>query len=206
MSQPDYQGAIAFIVKRLEEELSPSLTYHSLYHTVEDVLPAARQLAALIGLSEQDKKLLEVAAAYHDAGFLIQFREHELAGGQIAQKFLPQFGFSDEAIRTVAGMIMATRLPQTPHTLLEEILADADLDSLGREDFFTRGDLLREEQSLRGEKATDEEWYSFQVQFLRSHRYFTQAARSLRDEGKKQHLSILRERLENLRNLKEHTK
>ena len=28
-------------------------------------------------------------------------------------------------------MIMATRLPQSPHGLLQEILADADLDVLG---------------------------------------------------------------------------
>lgn len=198
MSQPDYRGAIAFIVKRLEEELSPALTYHSLYHTRDDVVPATRRLAEMIGLSEQDKKLLEVAAAYHDAGFLLQYREHELAGVTVAQKFLPHFGFSDESIRTICGMIMATRLPQSPKNLMEEILADADLDSLGREDFFERGNTLRNERTLRGEIITDESWYQEQVSFLRNHRYFTQAARSIRDEGKKKHIEILRGWLENL--------
>lgn len=192
MSKPNYQGAIAFILKRLEEELSPELTYHSLYHTRDDVIPATRRLAEFIGLSEQDIQLLEVAAAYHDAGFLLQYREHELAGVNVAQKYLPQFGFSQDAIRTVTGMIMATRLPQSPKNLLEEILADADLDSLGREDFFKRGNKLREERTLRGEQITDEAWYHEQIRFLRSHHYFTQAARTLRDDGKKKHLEILR--------------
>ncbi|GAB4578648.1 MAG: hypothetical protein Fur0022_13840 [Anaerolineales bacterium] len=198
MRKPDYQGAIAFIVKRLEEELSPELTYHSHYHTQYDVIPATRRIAELIGLSERDIPLLEVAAAYHDAGFLIQYREHELAGVRVAQKYLPGFGFSEEAIRAISNMIMATRLPQSPKNLMEEILADADLDSLGREDFFERGNKLREERTLRGEQITDEAWLNEQIRFLRGHRYFTQAARTLRDEGKKKHLEILKKRLENL--------
>lgn len=198
MTKPDFEGAIAYILKRLENELSPALTYHSLYHTRDDVVPATRRLGGLIGLSEQDLQLLEVAAAYHDAGFIIQYREHELAGVSIAQKVLPQFGFSEEVIRTISGLIMATRLPQSPRTLMEEILADADLDSLGRFDFFERGNKLREERTLRGEHITDAAWYDEQVRFLRGHRYFTQAARAIRDEGKKHHLEELRVIIENL--------
>jgi len=196
MKKPDFQGAIAYIVKRLEDELSPALLYHSLYHTQEDVLPATRRLAEWIGLSEQDVQLLEVAAAFHDAGFLVQYREHELAGVNIAQQFLPRFGFSEEHVRAVSGMIMATRLPQSPKTLMEEILADADLDSLGREDFFVRGNKLREERTLRGEQFSDESWFQEQIRFLKGHRYFTQAARTLRDERKKKHLEILGKRLQ----------
>lgn len=198
MKKPNFEGAIAYILQRLESELSPALTYHSLYHTRDDVIPATRRLAGLIGLSEQDIQVLEVAAAYHDAGFLIQYREHELAGVSVAQKVLPQFGFIEETIKTVSGMIMATRLPQSPKNLMEEILADADLDSLGRYDFFERGNKLREERTLRGEQITDSAWYDEQVRFLRGHRYFTQAARSLRDEGKKQHLEALRTIIEHL--------
>lgn len=200
MKKSDYQGAIAFILKRLEEDLSPELTYHSLYHTRDDVIPATRRLGEWIGLSEQDIHLIEVAAAYHDAGFLVQYREHELAGVQVVQKYLPKFGFSEEAIRAISGMIMATRLPQSPKNLMEEILADADLDSLGRADFFERGNKLREERMLRGEHITDEGWYNEQIRFLRGHRYFTQAARTLRDEGKQKHLEILKGWLENLAN------
>ena len=197
VNKPDFQGAIAFILKRLED-LAPELTYHSLYHTRDDVILASRRLAELMGLSEQDICLLEVAAAFHDAGFLEQYREHELAGVQVAQKYLPQFGFSEENIRSITGMIMATRLPQSPKNLMEEILADADLDSLGREDFFVRGNKLREERTLRGEHITDEAWLNEQIRFLKSHRYFTQVARTLRDEGKKKHLEELRFRLDGL--------
>lgn len=198
MTKPDFEGAIIYILRRLENELSPALTYHSLFHTRDDVIPATRRIGELIGLSGQDIQLLEVAAAYHDGGFLIQYREHEMAGVSIAQKVLPQFGFSEEMSRTISGMIMATRLPQSPKTLMEEILADADLDSLGRYDFFERGSKLREERTLRGEHITDVAWYDEQVRFLRGHRYFTQAARTLRDEGKKQHLEALRVIIEKL--------
>jgi uncharacterized protein len=198
MKKPDYPGAIAYIIERLEGELSPTLTYHSLFHTQEDVIPATRRLGELIGLSTQDIQLLEVAAAYHDAGFLLQYREHELAGVKMVQENLPRYGFFKEHIHSVSGMIMATRLPQSPKNSMEEILADADLDSLGREDFFERGNKLREERTIRGEQISDEAWFKEQIRFLKSHRYFTQAARTLRNEGKKKHLETLRLRLQKL--------
>ena len=40
---------------------------------------------------------------------------------------------------------MATKFPQDPHNLLEEIICDADLDFLGRTDFYPIGNSLFEE-------------------------------------------------------------
>jgi hypothetical protein len=41
--------------------------------------------------------------------------------------------------------------------LLEEILADADLDVLGRDDFFSRGQALRAEREALGKMVSDEQ-------------------------------------------------
>ena len=195
MNQPDYEQAVKHILHRLETELSPNLTYHSLYHTRDDVMPAAFRLAEMMGVNGEELKLLKVAAAFHDSGFLIQYEEHEIAGVEIAIEILPQFGFSREQINRVTEMILATRLPQSPQNPLEEILADADLDALGREDFFERGNRLREERARRGFPVTDASWYHEQIGFLEGHHYFTKEAASLRDEGKREHLKELKKRL-----------
>src|SRR5436309_16127441 len=71
--------------------------------------------------------------------------DHERASAQIAAAILPNYGYTPAHIQAICGMIMATKLPQAPHTLLEQIVADADLDVLGRPDFVTRNQDLHTE-------------------------------------------------------------
>ncbi|MCB9457956.1 MAG: hypothetical protein H6671_18400, partial [Anaerolineaceae bacterium] len=75
---------------------------------------------------------------------------------------------------------------------LEEIMVDADLDVLGREDYVTSNRALRKEMEVvNGISHTDREWYIFQQEFLSKHAYFTNAAHSLRDEGKARNLALV---------------
>ena len=187
-NSPDYEGAREYALTRLKEELALALTYHNQCHTRDDVLPAARRLAAMIGISEEETRLLEIAAVYHDVGFVVRYHEHERAGAEIAAQTLPGFGFSPAQVATIEDMIMATKLPQSPHTLLEEILADADLDVLGRDDFPPRNRALQAELAALGTPLTDEEWYSGQLRFMQNHRYFTAAAHTLRAAGRRETL------------------
>ena len=96
-----------------------------------------------------------------------------------------------EEIEKICGMIMATRIPQSPKTHLEQILADADLDYLGRDDFYTIGDKMYKELGL----GHRDEWNEMQLKFLERHTYFTQTALALRDAKKKKHLDQIREQL-----------
>jgi len=188
MAAPQYAKAIAFALHRLRAELSPALVYHNVWHTEHDVMPAADQLALESGVAAADVQLLRVAAAYHDIGMIYGPGEHERQSAAIAAKVLPNYGFDSPTIERVVGMIMATRLPQSPHTLLEQILADADLDVLGRDDFLERNRLLREELSAQGRAVSDQQWFASQYAFLHNHSYFTPAARSRRTAGKRENL------------------
>ena len=188
---PDFARAQAYALDRLARELSPLLTYHSLAHTRDDVLPAAQRLAALAGLSGEPLLLLETAAVYHDLGFVIQRDDHEALSTALAAAVLPGFGYQPEQIAVIGDLIQATRLPQSPGSLLAEILTDADLDVLGREDYWTRNDDLRAEWAAFGTVSTDVEWYQGQITFLTTHRYFTPMARSLRDATKQANLDGL---------------
>ena len=192
MSLPDFERAKQYALDRLKRELDPALSYHSLAHTRDDVLPAAERLAVMEGVDQESLLLLRTAACYHDVGFVQQRHEHEAAGVLIARATLPRLGYQPEQIDIICGMIMATRLPQSPHTPLEAILVDADLDSLGREDFLARSLALRDELAAFGAPVGEETWYDRQLEFLRAHRYFTMAARALRDAQKRRNIAAVR--------------
>lgn len=193
----DYQRAKTFILNKLEQELPEDLTYHGLHHT-RDVLEASIRLAEQEGVNGHDLLLLKTAALYHDAGFLTTYKEHEEVGCELSVQYLPQYGFSDEEIEKICGMIRATRIPQTPHNLLEEILADADLDYLGRSDFHTIADSLYREFRSREIVKTEQEWFRLQKSFFESHRYFTESAKAMRTAKKEEHYKWICEKLESL--------
>ena len=196
MSSADIAGAVAYALDRLAAELPNQYTYHNLFHTQEDVLPAAERLAHESGVNPADVALLRVAAAFHAIGYIHGPENHELRGMRIVAQILPGFGFDDGEIETIKGMILATRLPQTPHTLLEQILADADLDALGRDDFFDRNAALHQEISYPEQLGDLRSWYLGQLDFLRAHRYFTEAARQLRQAGKQRNIQAVQARLD----------
>jgi uncharacterized protein len=188
---PDFEAAKQYALGRLERDLSPELCYHSIAHTRDDVAPAAEQLAAAEGVTGETFLLLRTAAYYHDIGFVERREDHEVVGARMAADILPQFGYDPAQIVQIIGMIMATRLPQSPQTHAQEILADADLDVLGREDFLTVNHHLRVELARGGMPASDADWYRVQLRFLRGHRYWTQSARSLRDAQKLRNIEAL---------------
>jgi uncharacterized protein len=101
---------------------------------------------------------------------------------------LPQFGYSDADVFVIRGIIQGTCLPQSPTNLLEMIMADADLDYLGDESFWERSKDLRQELENFGNKFTAEDWYTYQLNFIQPHQYFTASQRSLREALKQQHL------------------
>jgi predicted metal-dependent HD superfamily phosphohydrolase len=162
------------------------------------VVPAVERLAALEGIGEEDCRLLRLAAIYHDLGFIEQYTGHEYVGMRIAGEVLPDFGFGSAQVATIANIILATKLPQSPHNILEEIMADADLDVFGRDDFFIRNQALRTELASYGRPTSDVEWYTGQLKFLQEHEYFTAAARQLRGPTKQRNLEELAERLRRL--------
>jgi len=188
---PDFERAKQYALERLERELPSALIYHCLAHTRDDVVPVVERLAALEGIDGEDLLLLRTAAYYHDLGFVEQPAGHEAIAVRIVSEVLPGFGYSLEQIDVISGIIMATRTPQDPHTHLEEIIADADLDLFGRDDFWPLNRALRTEVEALGQLMTDEEWYGGQLAFLRDHRYFTAGARTLRQDLKQRHIEKL---------------
>lgn len=187
----DYSASKNFILDKLEKDLSPDLHYHGLHHTL-DVLSTAESLCVEENINDYDTILLKTAALFHDAGFLRNNINHETLGCDIVREFLPTFGYSKRAIEKICGMIMSTKIPQSPKNKLEKIICDADLDYLGRDDFKKIGDTLFEELKAYHYLKTREEWDTMQITFLEKHTFFTESSRTKRQPIKAAHLAQLK--------------
>ena len=182
-----------FILDKIKSELPACFHYHNANHAV-DVYTAAGQIASAEGIGEYDTTLLLTAALFHDSGFITGQADHELNSCKIARQHLPAFGYSAADIDQICTIIMATKMPQTPQTRLGEIICDADLDYLGRNDFFILSKRLFSELVITDHLESELEWDKLQVAFLEKHHYFTKTAISLRAAAKQQHLLVIKQK------------
>ena len=182
-----------YIIRKLEKELPPELTYHNFRHTI-DVLRFAELLAVAEGITGEDLALVQTAAAYHDAGFLRQYSKNEPIGCDIAREELPRFNYSDKHIEKICEIIMATQVPQQPKDILGEIVADSDLDYLGTEDFYYQGDCLRRELASQNITFTEKEWIELEIDFMEKHSYFTNTSQMLRNDLKAKFIEELKDK------------
>ncbi len=189
----DFKGAEIFIEKMLSGEM-PNLSYHNTHH-IHDVLEASTHIAEHEKLSKEDTSILRIATLLHDIGFIRSSKNHEENGAVMAREILPEFGFSHEMISIIEKMIMATKLPQSPSTQLERVLCDADLDYLGRADFYPIGFKLFEELKDHGIIETEREWNLVQKTFLESHKYHTKWSQKNREPEKQLRLQEIIQKL-----------
>ncbi|UOE39052.1 HD domain-containing protein [Chryseobacterium oryzae] len=190
----EYEKIKKDILQKLKEHLPEHLSYHSVVH-VKDVINAVEKIAIAEGISGEELMLLKTAALFHDTGFLYGAKDHEEKSCDIAAEHLPKYGYKDEQIQKIKGMIMATKIPQSPTNHLEEIMADADLDYLGRDDFFTIGNKLFEELTMFGIVNSERDWNLLQEKFLESHHFFTQTSIQKRNQKKNENLEIIKSKL-----------
>jgi len=172
------------------QKLDPKLTYHCKEHTI-DVLEQSERIGKEEGITGNDLWLLKVAALYHDTGFLRVYHNHEEMSCAIFLEHSIYFQFNEEEKEKIKGIIMATKIPQKPHTLLERIICDADLDYLGRKDFYTIGEELRKEFLTYGIIHNNEEWDKLQLNFLKNHRYHTGSSQKQREAAKQKYIQQL---------------
>lgn len=186
------EKAEQYVLGQLENRLDRTLFYHGIHHTL-DVVTASAEIAALEGITDKEAlALLRTAALYHDSGFLTAYQGHEEAGCALAREVLADFGYNAMQIETICGMIMATKIPQSPQNTLEKIICDADLDYLGRGDFEAIAATLFEELKVRDMVEDIPAWDAVQVKFLEAHSYWTASQQKRRDAAKQRHLQHLK--------------
>lgn len=183
------------VLKILEKGLSDKLYYHSINHS-KDVVKAVERIALLEGVTDEGLFLLKTAAILHDAGFIERYEHNEEIGARMARELLPKYGYTEQHIKTIVELIHVTEIPHRPINKLQEIICDADLDYLGRDDFEEIANRLRIELREMGKINSDRKWDEIQIKFLENHQYFTQTSIDLRQKKKEENIAKVKERLE----------
>ena len=187
----NYAAAEKYALDLLKEKLPPTLLYHNIAHTL-DVMESCVHIGTSEKVSIHELTLLKTAAVFHDTGFTERYEKNEGVGCRIAELALKDLGYVKRDIDIICEIIMATELSASPNNLLHEIIRDADLDYLGRDDFFRISGNLRKELQLHGTSYSDKEWYHQQVKFLENHYYSTLTAKAERQSGKQKNLEQIK--------------
>ncbi len=177
---------------RIQREISSNLTYHGLHHTM-DVHDVCKSYIRYYSIEEKEAELLEIAAVSHDLGFVHTYHNHENVSAVIIGSIMTKYGYSQAEIVLVKKMIMATKIPQTPEGKLSEILCDADLDYLGRDDFEEISQSLKKEWAYYNiVDSLDEQFDRIQINFLENHKFHTSYAKEHRHPVMIKHLKALK--------------
>lgn len=191
---PQFEPLYSSVLQKLEQGLPAYLSYHNLQHT-KSVVERAEYLAHKESVSASDVILVKTAALLHDIGFLQHHEEHESLSASMARKMLPDYGYSQDEIEQICVMIMSTKLPQSANDPLSQILCDADLFYLGGERYEHFAAALFEEMKRFKRVQTEHEWMLKQIEFLKTHQYFTVTAQAELEHGKKDNMKKLQDKL-----------
>lgn len=192
MTESRFEALRSTVLTLLDKKLDSKLTYHNLSHT-KDVMTQVERIAFGENISDKnDILLLKVAALFHDSGFLEVYKHHEDMSCDIMMRNIKNGDLNDDELEKVKGMIMATKIPQTPYNKLEEIICDADLDYLGRPDFEPISLGLKEEFLVYGVIKSEADWDPLQIRFFEAHSYFTKTCQQDRAPRKAKHLKELK--------------
>ncbi len=166
-------------------------SFHNLKHTMQ-VVEKCEELASFYNISEVDKEALITAAWFHDTGFKYGSINHEEKSVKIAFVFLKEFKVTPEFLLKVNALILVTKQPSNPTSLLQEILCDADLSHLASTDYAQWNTLLcRELRTQDGIDVADQDWNNQNISFFQSHHYFTEFAKTHWESQKQKNLHAL---------------
>jgi len=169
--------------------------YHNLHHT-EQVVENVVRIANHYQLADQDFFIVVAASWFHDMGYLFDCSQHEIKGTSLANDFLSDKGVTPEVIEQINGCIMATKMPQSPIGLLQEIVCDADLFHLGSDSFKERNRLMRKEaEAFIKHKIDKADWRTKTIALFKAHHYHTEFCQQLLNSKKAQNLAELETKL-----------
>ena len=192
-----------YIRALFRDELPSGIKFHDANHTLHPtrgVVANANRIAISEKISEHDRELLIAAAYFHDTGYIREYAKNEPIAARMAGRILKLIGYKPKEIEKIQKMILATDLAREPKTHVEKILCDADLDNLGRQDFFKLDSKLREGRRLRGLDVSDDaKWYKGTLEVMKNHRYYTKSQIELRKEQKQKNIGRLLKKLDNLK-------
>ena len=162
-----------YITSLFADQLPSWAVYHNIQHT-QEIVDAVQEIGEAESLNRIEMEVALLAAWFHDSGYTQAVDGHEEKSVEIATEFLKNHNYPQDRLERIVSAIRATKVPQQPKDLLEQVLCDADMIHLGKKRFFDRSKLFRTEIELRqGETMSDVEWLKKNVAFASKGNFFT---------------------------------
>lgn len=172
--------------------------YHNLWHTL-DVFERTSYLAEKEWLNEELQEMMQLAALFHDTWFSKQYDKNEPIWAQIAEDFLKENNIPVDKIDIIKNIILATIFWREPLSHLEEIIKDADMDNLWREDYCTGCKVIKEELKIFKDTKIDQKvWLEHCFDLLKNYKFYTQTSKKERMEWIKQNIKRVKDKLKNM--------
>ncbi len=191
-----------YIRKLFKEELPVGIKYHDANHTLHPdrgVVAVANKIALSEKISEHDRELVVCAAYFHDTGYIREYGKNEPIAARMAGRILKLIDYKPNEIKKIQKLILATDFDREPESHIEKILCDADLDNLGRDDFFKLDKRLRDGRRARGlDVSDDSKWYRGTLGVIKKHKYYTESQKKNREEGKQKNIKKLLKKIEDI--------
>lgn len=172
---------------------------HMYYHHYDHALSVMERsiyLATMEWCSGEEIEMLAIAALFHDTGFVIQYENNEPFWAKIAKNYLQTILYPQDKIDIIEKIILVTDPKKTPNTLLEKIIKDADMDNLGRDDFFDISERLKHErETIKNIKIKDPEWHHASLDVVEWHKFYTGTQIAERSKKLKENIEKLKSEL-----------
>jgi len=181
-----------YVVNLLNNKLATNYVYHNLPHT-QKVVERASELALHLNIDPILIENIQLAAWFHDTGFIKGAENHEEESVRILTLFLIKKNVDAKRIEAISNLILATRIGHEPTNDLEKIITDADCAHLANKSFEDKATLLRKEWEVtENKKYSDTEWTAVNIDFLtEGHKYHTDYALKKWSKGKEKNLAKL---------------
>lgn len=198
MNSPIITKAEDYVLNTLRKNLSENHVYHSIDHTKE-VVEESKLIGKAEGLNASELEIVKLAAIFHDLGYVEKIDGHEDSSAKFAEEFLIKENYPKSKIEKVKNCILATKVPQKPNNILEQVICDSDLSHLGKKTFKKRNDLFRQEFEFHfGRELTDYEFLKNSIDFMNHHKFFTEYANQELEPQKQRNLSKLQKKLKKI--------
>ncbi len=180
-----------FVTSYLNENLDTSFVYHNIAHT-QRVVGKVQELSEEMELTDSEKEQLIIAAWFHDIGFTKTIKGHEKESVKIADDFLKSENASEETIKSISEIILATQMLYVPKNNLEGLIRDADCAHVSSKNYSEYASLLRKEWELTQDKIISKpDWIQENISFLTKHTFHSDIATSKWEKRKGKNLANL---------------
>ncbi|MBD3583344.1 Pycsar system effector family protein [Flavobacterium selenitireducens] len=192
------ETAEKFVRNLLKDKLSDSYTYHNFEHT-KRVVASALELAESEVLSDEERSALELAAWFHDTGYINGPDKHENNSALIFNEFASENRVPPQTAALAEKLIRITEMCLEPDTTPEKIIRDADCSHFGSEKYQKIASLLREEWASQGRVYSDSEWAKGNLEMLTKwHKFHTDYARNHWQSQKEKNIASIQQKLKEM--------